>query len=112
MTPANSVRSSAKQEFEWAFGEVIREIDEPGEDVFYQYFLGEFLTGVEHGIDCPDETAEAFQVEAALRYILDPAEDFKALEPESRAATGRGSGLVFLYGAHWARTAAQEHNQH
>lgn len=110
MTPEDL--EAARQEFEWSFGDVVRALDEDEDTVFYTYFLGEFLKGVEYGIANPGTSAEALQVEAALRYVLQPEEDFAKLEPESQSITGKGSGLVFLYGAHWAESLLESRRQH
>lgn len=98
-----SVKEAALNEFSFAFGEVLALLDEDGTDTFYNYFKSEFLNGVEYGFNNPDESNEGYEAEAALRYVLNPSGNVALMEPETLEATGKGSGLVFLYGAHWGK---------
>ena len=98
----SEITDLAAHEFDAVFGSVARELDEGEGTVFYSFFLGEFLAGVEFALSSPTRGEEEVEVEAAVRYFISPEKDFSQLEPESQAMTGRGSSLVFRYGAHWA----------
>lgn len=106
MTNPISLRETAPQEFDIAFGEIVRAMDDDGE--FYSYFAEQFINGVEFGLANPDIDRDGVEAEAAMRYYFDPPLQLQQVESFIRESATRCSGYVFIYATHWAQQSLRD----
>ena len=96
----------ALHEFEYSFGEAVRELDPDG--ILYDYLFQEFCQGVTYGLKNLEASREELETEAAVRYLFKEDSFVEMLQDELQEGTRKSTGFVFLYGAFWGRESLKD----